>query len=220
MTARFADLTLPIAPGMLSNPDHFPPEITTYATLERDGWVARRLVLDSHLGTHLDAPSHFVAGAPDVDQADLAVLIGETQVIHLDGVEPREAVTAARLGPVNGPRVLLDTGWATRGQGPAEYFGQAPYLAPDAARALLAAGTQLLGVDLPSVDLDGGIHVALLGAGCLIVENLTGLDVLPGRCELTVLPLPITGGDGSPVRAVARYEPDDDNKNEGAGQPR
>lgn len=158
--------------------------------LAGDGWVARRLVLDSHLGTHLDAPSHFVAGAPDVDEADLEVLIGPAQVIHLDEVTPGEVLTAAQLGRVTSRRVLLDTGWSARGLGQAEYFGHAPYLAPDAARALLDAGTQLLGVDIPSADADGGVHVALLGGGCL----------------LTVLPLPIAGGDGSPVRAVARYE--------------
>lgn len=206
MTQQLADLTMPIWPGMLVNPDHFPPEITTYATLEKNGWAARRLVLDSHLGTHLDAPSHFVAGAADIDQADLAVLIGQAQVIHLDDVAAGEVITAARLGPVTGRRVLIDTGWSARGLGQAEYFGQAPYLAPDCARALLDAGTALLGVDLPSVDRHGGVHVSLLGGGCLIVENMTGLGVLPASCELTVLPLPITGGDGSPVRAVARYE--------------
>jgi len=206
MTQRLADLTMPISAGMLFNPDHFPPEISTYATLDSHGWEARRLVLDSHLGTHLDAPSHFVAGTATVDQADLAVLTGEAQVIHLDEVAPGEVLTAARLGRVTGRRVLLDTGWSARDLGQAEYFGHAPYLAPDAARALLDAGTQLLGLDLPSVDLDGGIHVALLGGGCLIVENMTGLSALPATCELTVLPLPITGGDGSPVRAVARYE--------------
>ena len=206
MTWRLADLTMPISPGMLVNPDHFPPEISTYATLDSHGWEARRLVLDSHLGTHLDAPSHFVAGTATVDQADLAVLIGDAQVIHLAGVTPGEVITAARLGPVTGRRVLLDTGWSGRGLGQAEYFGQAPYLAPDCAQALLDAGTALLGLDLPSVDLDGGMHVALLGGGCLIVENMTGLGALPATCELTVLPLPISGGDGSPVRAIARYE--------------
>lgn len=207
MSPRLADLTMPISPGMLVNPDHFPPEITTYATLDSHGWAARRLVLDSHLGTHLDAPSHFVAGAPAVDEADLTVLIGPAQVIHLTDVTPGEIITPARLGPLTGERVLLHTGWPERGLGPAEYFGQAPCLSPDSARALLDAGTRLLGVDIPSVDADGRVHVALLGAGCLIVENLTGLGVLPACCELTVLPLPVTGGDGSPVRAVARYEP-------------
>jgi arylformamidase len=134
------------------------------------------------------------------------VLTGEAQVIHLDAVTPGELITAARIGPVSGRRVLLDTGWGARGLGQAEYFRQAPYLAPDCARALLDAGTALLGLDLPSVDLGGGVHVALLGGGCLIVENMTGLGVLPATCELTVLPLPISGGDGSPVRAIARYE--------------
>ena len=140
MTWRLADLTMPISPGMLVNPDHFPPEISTYATLDSHGWEARRLVLDSHLGTHLDAPSHFVADTATVDQADLAVLIGDAQVIHLAGVTPGEVITAARLGPVTGRRVLLDTGWSARGLGQAEYFGRAPYLAPDCARALLDAG--------------------------------------------------------------------------------
>jgi arylformamidase len=206
MTQRFADLTMPISPAMLVNPDHFPPEITAYATLASHGWAASRLVLDSHLGTHLDAPSHFVAGTSTVDDADLAVLIGEAQVIHLRDVAADEVITAARLGPVAGRRVLLHTGWSERGLGQSEYFSHAPYLAPDCAHALLEAGTALLGVDIPSVDLDGGVHTALLAAGCLIVENVTGLSVLPARCELTVLPLPIIGGDGSPVRAVARYE--------------
>jgi len=206
MPQRLADLTMPIGPGMLVNPDHFPPEISPYATLESHGWAARKLVLDSHLGTHLDAPAHFVAAAPTVDELDLGVLIGEAQVIHLAGVQAGQIICAADLQPVTGRRVLLDTGWAARGLGQAEYFRQAPYLGPDAAQALLAAGVQLLGVDLPSVDLNGGVHVALLGKGCLIVENLTGLTVLPGSCQLTVLPLPIVNGDGSPVRAVAGYE--------------
>ena len=200
-----ADLTMRIEPGMFVNPDHFPPEITPYATLESHGWAARRLVLDSHLGTHLDAPAHFIAGGADVTSLDLATLTGEAQVIHLPHAGPGRAITAGMLDRLACPRILLHTGWPDHATDQAAYFGQAPYLALDAAQSLLAAGIRLLGVDLPSVDADGDIHRALLGGGCLIVENLTGLAVLPGRCELTVLPLPITGGDGSPVRAVARY---------------
>ena len=124
-----------------------------------------------------------MAGTATVDQADLAVLTGEAQVIHLGAVTPGELITAARIGPVTGRRVLLDTGWSARGLGQAEYFGQAPYLAPDCAQALLDAGTALLGLDLPSVDLDGGVHVALLGGGCLIVENMTGLGCCPPRAS-------------------------------------
>lgn len=48
--------------------------------------------------------------------------------------------------------------------------------------------------------------MALPGGGCLILENMTGLGGLPATCELTVLPLPVGGGDRSPVRAFARPE--------------
>jgi kynurenine formamidase len=35
---------------------------------------------------------------------------------------------------------------------------------------------------------------------------MTGLGGLPATCELTALPLPVGGGDRSPVRAFARSE--------------
>jgi len=48
-------------------------------------------------------------------------------------------------------------------------------------------------------------HHELLGNGRLIAENLTNLEAVPERFELTTLPLALAGGDGSPVRAVARW---------------
>jgi kynurenine formamidase len=43
----------------------------------------------------------------------------------------------------------------------------------------------------------------LLGAGVLIVENLTNLDAIGADLfQLIVLPLKLVGRDGSPVRAV------------------
>ena len=70
---------------------------------------------------------------------------------------------------------------------------------------LLDCGVQLVGVDTPSVDrLPFEAHLALLGHGVLIVENLTNLDAIPADVfQLVALPLKILGRDGSPVRAVA-----------------
>lgn len=79
----FIDLTLPIAPGMPFNPDHFPPDISSYASIASHGWRASRLVLDSHLGTYIDAPNHFVEGGKALDELDLASLIGPAQIVHL-----------------------------------------------------------------------------------------------------------------------------------------
>ena len=66
---------------------------------------------------------------------------------------------------------------------------------------------QVLGVDMASPDRADSLaaHEVLLGADRLIIENLRGLTDLPRNVEFTALPLNIAGGDGAPVRAVARY---------------
>jgi len=52
-------------------------------------------------------------------------------------------------------------------------------------------------------------HHRLLGNDLFVVENLRNLAGLD-RCRLFAVPLPIAGGDGSPVRAFAvdRSSPD------------
>ncbi|MDP3179164.1 MAG: hypothetical protein Q8M76_14750, partial [Spirochaetaceae bacterium] len=65
-----------------------------------------------------------------------------------------------------------------------------------------------VGFDAISADPVGSAgfenHLTLFRAGMVIVENLTNLDSLgPNGFVFSCLPLAITGGDGSPVRAVA-----------------
>jgi kynurenine formamidase len=69
---------------------------------------------------------------------------------------------------------------------------------------------KLLGVEAPSVaDVNNlpevtRIHEILLGGGVTIVEGLAHLDKLSqDRVLFAALPLPLAGGDGSPVRAFA-----------------
>jgi arylformamidase len=201
----FVDLTMRIAADMPFNPDHFPPEITPYATIETHGWSASRLVLDSHLGTHIDAPCHFLEGGTTVDQIPLDVLIGPAQVVRLDAIEPGQPITPELLPPLEQPRVLIQTGWARDFIGSRDYFSTYPYLTPNTAVSLAEQGVKLVGLDGPSVDYDpGDTHIALLQHGIIIIENLMNLDQLPTQCTLIALPLHIRGGDGSPARVVAQ----------------
>ena len=66
-------------------------------------------------------------------------------------------------------------------------------------------GVRLIGVNTPSVNRPPyDAHLAILGAGALIVENLTNLDAITGHeFDLIITPLAIVGRDASPVRAVA-----------------
>ena len=47
-----------------------------------------------------------------------------------------------------------------------------------------------------------GPHVALLGAGVVVVEGLDLTRAPAGEYTLVCLPLPIAGGDGAPARVV------------------
>lgn len=129
-------------------------------------------------------------------------------LVDLRDLGPREPVGWERLRAYARPgcALVLHTGW-DRSWGTAAYEDH-PYLSAEAARALVEVGVRVVGTDALSVDETGGeafpAHEALLGAGGVVVENLTNLVAVDHpEPVLSVLPLPLRGVDGSPVRAVA-----------------
>ncbi|TCD66662.1 hypothetical protein EIP91_001080 [Steccherinum ochraceum] len=118
-------------------------------------------------------------------------------------------------GRSGGGMVLIRTGW-DRHWGTDAYF-EHPYLSKEAAERMLATGITLIGVDtlspdetllptvaVPEPQFDFSVHNVVLGAGCLIAENLTNLgQILHGQWVVSMLPLKLYGCDGSPIRACA-----------------
>ena len=169
-----------------------------------------------HVGTHLDAPSHFFMDAPDIHEIPFERLHGHGVVWHID-VEPFGLITAEQLEPMRpalnaGDIVLLHTGWAERWE--TETYRDNPSLSVDAAEWLVARKVTLLGVDFTTPDLalqkrdadfDWPVHKALLSNGTLIAENVANLAALTGqRVEVICGALNIQGADGSPARLIAR----------------
>ncbi|MBI5566426.1 MAG: cyclase family protein [Chloroflexi bacterium] len=166
-----------------------------------------RLETGSHIGTHLDAPLHFVKGGRTVDQLDLTVLIGPCVVVY---VPDATVINAALLDTLDIPadtrRLLFRTRnseiWA-RGDNVChtDYVG----IDPSGAAWLVERGVQLVGVDYMSVAPFADTivpHEILLGAGIIAVENLNLSGIEPGNYQLICLPLKLKGGDGAPVRAI------------------
>ncbi|MCV7423513.1 cyclase family protein [Mycobacterium yunnanensis] len=200
MTA-YVDLSMPISPDMPTNqPDHFPPVLQPYSHIASDGWAGTAITIDSHCGTHVDAPSHFVAGEIGVDEIPIEVLVGASQRIAVDA----RVVTPEHLGAVASERVVVHTGWSDRTD-TAEYLSGSTHLNADAALHLVGRGVRLVGIDSPSVDAPGcdDVHQILLGHGVIIVENLSNTAALPDHFDLIVSPLRIVGADGSPARVIA-----------------
>ena len=196
------------------------PSFGRFKSLPDDPLNVSEIRMVAHVGTHLDAPSHFIPDGPAIDQVPLGRLHGPGVVWRIrrqagEMIEP-EDLDGASPPAQPGDMVLLDTGWSRR-FGTAAYDDH-PWLSSAAATWLADRQAGLLGVDLPTPDLpvprrpaDGfgwPVHKILLSRGVLIAEHLTGLAPLAGqRVEIIIGAINIKGADGAPARILARPTP-------------
>jgi kynurenine formamidase len=213
---RVIDLSMPLDARTPFYPGDPEPRICAATTIAADGFNVARLELGSHSGTHCDAPYHFLADGARLDALPLERFVGPGVVVDATGLGPRTQIGWERIEPhaerlAPGAIVLLRTGWDAHRATDA-YFDH-PFLDGDAAERVVAAGVRTVALDALSLDetVVGGepaagfpAHLAVLGAGGVIVENLRGLDtVRSAEPVVSVLPLRIAGADGAPVRAIA-----------------
>ena len=210
------DLAQSFYDGMSYFPSFPSPRFEQIKRMPEDPFNLTEIELVCHVGTHVDAPLHFVGDGPDIDQVPLERLYGPGVVWRLD-VKPFEVVEASALEALEprirpGDMVLIDAGWW-------EMFGTREYdqnysFSAGAAQWLVDRGAKLLGVDCGTVDLphesrgpgfNWPVHHTLLSQGVLIAEHLTNLRSLAGkRIEALFLPLKLRGADGAPARVLAR----------------
>jgi len=216
-----SDLTHPVADGMPVYPDTTPVEIEQTLSVGEDGARAHVLTLQTHAGTHVDAPCHMREGAPCLDALDVGDF--RFDAVRVDCTEhgARDPITVDDLPDAGvaaeAELLAFATGWDDHWG--TDRYRDHPYLSADAA-AWCAERDCAVGVDgfspdpTPSADPDRerdaepdgyGAHDALFAEDQCIVENLANLTALPDSFVLHAYPLPIAGGDGCPVRAVAEH---------------
>lgn len=202
------DLSLPLAATTPVFPGDPPPELRPLARI-RDGAPldVSSLHLHAHVGTHLDAPSHFLLGAPDLSAFPPDTFVGPAFVLDLARL-PKDRIEASDLGDLTRiprrSRLLLRTRNSACWHGPSPAADLA-FLDPQAIDALLARRPVLLGFDAYSLDpLDSTTfpaHTRLAAAGlpALVALDLDG--VAAGTYTLVCPPLPVAL-EASPVRAL------------------
>ena len=210
---RIYDVSVPISAATPTYPGDPGIEIRQWAAIA-DGDAANVSLLHfgAHTATHVDAPAHFIAGAPRVDAMPLDTLIGAAQVLLIpDDVDAINPNHLSSLKPDDSARVLFKTRnsafWSNTDGGFRQDF---TYIAPETARALVELGVRLVGIDYLSVEKFKSerheTHEILLSNGVVIIEGLDLREIEAGRYELICLPLKIAGGtgDGAPARTVLR----------------
>ena len=221
--ADLIDLTLTLGSDRISLvPGLVGVETESIQTHETHARSNQKLCLATHVGTHVDAPFHFVDGATTVENMPLEKYAGPAILLDLrsvsKGQEPLtiSEITEAGANPesVKDQIVVLFTGWAEAESGGPRFYGHGPHLGTDTAGYLADCGANAVAVDFPidkhpdtplSTIKDFPVHRLLLGQNIPLIENLINLDKLVGKqFELWALPLKLKGGDGAATRAVAR----------------
>jgi kynurenine formamidase len=180
-------------------------KIEPAGVFERDGWNDHVISVNTHVGTHIDAPLHMIAGGKTLDQVPIEQFVGRGCLIEAGKEFDLEHLKQADIQ--EGDIVLLHTGMSEHYHEPV-YFESYPVMSEEMAHYLVECKVKIVGVDAGSVDNADGfpIHKILLAGNVLIIENLTNLDKLTGN-KFTVYALPVKLDiDGAPARVVAEVK--------------
>ncbi len=213
---KIIDLSHTITPNMPVYPGTEQPIFIQANSIDQHGFAEKKLTLYSHTGTHIDAPAHIIEDQPKLDDLALSSFYGQAQCIPIDQPE----IEVHHFEQFNGQLhhldfILIATGWS-KFWGEDQYFGGYPVLTPAAADFLCKYKLKGIGFDTISADredsTDFPVHNTLL-QHMIVIENLTNLEMLIGQnFQLCCFPLKIAEADGSPTRAVALVDAEEEQK--------
>lgn len=159
---KLYDLSQPLNQEVFSWPYYPPFEVKYIKRKAEHGVNAQYIQTSNHMGTHLDAPRHFVTGGMTIDQIPMDWLYGPGVIVDLTDEMDELAVYTpemieSRAEVREGDRLILHTGWhrhAQFGDEPDEekYVHRHPGAHPDMVPWLLEKKIHIWGVDVISTD--------------------------------------------------------------------
>ena len=211
---KLLDLSQPIyhiCPGW---PTYKLTNVTYEAMFALQGYNAERIDMNSHTGTHLDAPFHFFENGTTVDKMPLEDFQGRGIVLDLRKIKTM-AIEPKHLKSLEGKIrkndiLLLYTGWAQKRGFNKEYLYEWPYITKAAADWMVKQGIRCVCIDgLSAGGWPEGTgappHFVLLSHNVVIIEEVYMDEQLLEEDEWYIIgfPLKLQGFGGSPCRVVA-----------------
>lgn len=203
---KWIDISQPLNENLAHWPGDQPFHYHTPLTKEDTGSVnIGRITTSTHVGTHVDAPYHFLNDGKRIIDLEIDRFIGSCKVIDLSAFTEinESALRSKQIGTTE--RLLIRTSLPND---PERFPEEVSPVTPDGAAYMKSSGVKLVGVDTPSIDpissktLAG--HHALHKHDIYILENIMLDGVDEGDYEFIALPLPLEEADGSLVRAVIK----------------
>ena len=177
------------------------PRLNITRTLN-EGANESRLEIESHTGSHVDAPFHFIGNGKTVDKINLNRFMGNAIVLDLTKI--KGSITGNHLKKIRMQKdgiVLLKT----KKKAEDAFNPNFTYLEKSGAEFLASKKIKAVGIDNLGIERsqpEHETHRILLSKGIVIFEGLDLSRVKGGRYFFHGVPLKIKKGDASPIRAV------------------
>ena len=206
---RIVDLSMPIRPGIWKvngeylHGDQVRRLEARQFIYEPDKTLMHFVDTETHIGTHVEGPSHHPKGTKSVAELPLEKFIGEALVVDLSHLKPingeRRAVTPSDLEKVKAGDILLI--WSSL------KCEEAPYLSPEVLKWLKEKGIKMLGLQGIDVGEAGVMEEVLCANDIPVIEGMVNLEKLKReRVFFIGFPIRMIGLDSSWIRAVALEE--------------
>ena len=204
--ARVHDLTLPLTERTVRFPGDPAPRLDRIASISTgDAMNHSILTTGCHVGTHLDAPLHFLEAGSDTESFAVERLVGQASVIDLTGVANITAESLRTVSLPSGRHLLLKSRNGPM-LGEADFRHDYAVLTPDGADLLIESEPLSVGIDYYSLDPADSTtfpaHRKLAEANVPVCVCLDLREVSPGEYFYACLPLRLPAAEGAPVRAV------------------
>ena len=208
-SSGWIDISLPIHTGRIVGPGDPEVKIEKLLQIEKgDICNTRHLSCPVHVGTHVDAPLHFIDGGDGIETLPLSSLAGKARVIEIINKTEIPLDEIEEKGIKEDDIVLFKTINSAKYLKEKKFNVNYVYLSTAAANYLVAKNISTVGIDYYSIaGVNSNLiecHQVLLGAGVTIIEGLDLSKINPGLYEFVCLPLKIVGSDGAPARAIIR----------------
>lgn len=168
----------------------------------------------NHIGTHIDAPSHFMKDGRTISQLSPEDLIfNKVMLVDMQDIRAGHIISSEDMPDIGDGEILLIRTGFEKYREERVYWENSPALYPDLAGwvtrrspLIRAVGMDFLSVSsLSNREMGRAAHKAFLGKGLLLIEDmkLSGVDKAPDR--VTVVPLMVEGADASPCTVFGSY---------------
>ena len=202
---KIYDISMTIKKDMqvYKNKEEKKPSVSITSDYETGNHYETKVFLDTHTGTHFDAPLHMVKDGNTIENQNLYNCITKCKVFDLSNIEKEITAEDIKDLDIKEDDFVI---FKTKNSFEDEFNLEFVFLEKTAAKLLKDKKIKGIGIDALSVERsqeEHESHKALLEDKWItVLEGLRLKDIAEGEYILCALPLKIEGIEGSPTRAV------------------